>query len=209
MDSLANEYFGLVKRKQEGEITDRDALFAVVATRLAAAIERLAPAGSVYRAQAERYTTGPMIPGSRANGLITILLALQRDYGDGYLTEIEGSVRRRVFGDFLDMAQHLLDEYDRLPAGVIAGATLEEHLRKLCDPNGIATTKANGKPEQAESLNAALRDEGAYDLSMQKQVTAWLDLRNKAAHGRRDEFSDDQVRLMIDGVRQFTLWHPA
>jgi hypothetical protein len=125
----------------------------------------------------------------------------------------EPSLRREVFSDFLDMAAHLLEKYHHpsaaTSAGVLAGATLEEYLRKLADANGIATANSGGEPVKAESLNTELRAEGAYDLSEQMQVTAWLDLRNKAARGRRDEFSADQVRLMIQGVRDFTVRHLA
>jgi hypothetical protein len=41
------------------------------------------------------------------------------------------------------------------------------------------------------------------------QVMAWLDLHSKAVRGRRDEFSTDQLRLMIQGVRDFITRHPA
>jgi hypothetical protein len=37
----------------------------------------------------------------------------------------------------------------------------------------------------------------------QKNVTAWLDLRNKAAHGKYTEYQKDQVELMMQGVTQF------
>ena len=44
---------------------------------------------------------------------------------------------------------------------------------------------------------------GKYTVSEQKQVTAWLDLRNKAAHGKYSEYVKQQVGLMLDGVRDF------
>jgi hypothetical protein len=89
------------------------------------------------------------------------------------------------------------------------GVTLEEHLRKLCDQHGIATTKSDGKFHKADTLNAELAKAGACNVSEQKQVTAWLGIRNSAAHGRPDEFTDDQVKLMIQGIRDFTVRNPA
>jgi hypothetical protein len=125
----------------------------------------------------------------------------------------EPSPRREVFSDFLDMAAHLLEKYHHpsaaTSAGVLAGATLEEYLRKLADANGIETAQPGGEPVEAESLNAELRAEGLCDRSEQMQVTAWLDLRDNAARGRRDEFSADQLRLMIQGMRDFMHRHPA
>jgi hypothetical protein len=43
----------------------------------------------------------------------------------------------------------------------------------------------------------------------QKNVTAWLDLRNKAAHGCYSEYQNENVRLMIAGVLDFMARHPA
>ena len=40
-------------------------------------------------------------------------------------------------------------------------------------------------------------------------VTAWLDLRNKAAHGNYSEYNDNQVKQMIMGVRDFIIRNPA
>jgi len=36
-----------------------------------------------------------------------------------------------------------------------------------------------------------------------KQITTWLDLRNKAAHGNYTEYSKKQVTLMLQGVLDF------
>jgi hypothetical protein len=59
------------------------------------------------------------------------------------------------------------------------------------------------RPRKAESLNADLVKTGKYTVSEQKQETAWLDLRNKAAHGKYSEYVKQQVGLMLDGVRDF------
>lgn len=43
----------------------------------------------------------------------------------------------------------------------------------------------------------------------QKSVTAWLDLRNKAAHGEYSEYNENQVKQLIIGVRDFIVRNPA
>jgi hypothetical protein len=53
-------------------------------------------------------------------------------------------------------------------------------------------------------MNADLSSVGAYNKLDQKNVTAWLDLRNKAAHGRYPEYTADQVANMLLGVTEFT-----
>jgi hypothetical protein len=53
-------------------------------------------------------------------------------------------------------------------AAVIAGSTLEEHLRKLAQKNGVAIEKADGAPKKADALNADLAGAGAYNKLEQR-----------------------------------------
>jgi hypothetical protein len=104
------------------------------------------------------------------------------------------------------MAAHLLDEHYKDAAAVIAGSTLEEHLRQLSIVRGLSVEMTNAGrlvPLKADSLNSALVAAKAYEKLDQKSVTAWLDLRNKAAHGQYGDYTIDQVRLMVDGIRDF------
>ena len=58
-------------------------------------------------------------------------------------------------------------------------------------------------------LNANLEKAGVYTKAYQKSVTAWLDIRNKAAHGRNDEYTKEEAKILIDSVRNFINQHPA
>jgi hypothetical protein len=119
--------------------------------------------------------------------------------------------RGEVFDDFLDMARHLLDEGYKDAAAVITGSTLEGHLHQLCIKNGISTEQDSPKgprPKTASKLNEELGKD-CYSKFDQKSVTAWLDLRNNAAHGNYDEYSENQVDLLIEGVRDFIARNPA
>jgi hypothetical protein len=95
------------------------------------------------------------------------------------------------------------------PAAVVTGSVLESHLHKLCDKNSIPVVNPDGSPKKADKLNAELTAGGAYNLLDQKSVTAWLDLRNKAAHGKYAEYTKDQVALMLENVRNFISRIPA
>lgn len=48
-----------------------------------------------------------------------------------------------------------------------------------------------------------------YNQLELKTVTAWLDLRNKAAHGEYAQYDHTQVSNMITSVRDFLIRHPA
>jgi len=58
-------------------------------------------------------------------------------------------------------------------------------------------------------LNADLATSGVYGKLDQKNVTAWLDLRNKAAHGHYNEYTKEQVALLLNAVRDFVTRLPA
>ena len=67
----------------------------------------------------------------------------------------------------------------------------------------IVDPKGNSRPTKADGLNAELAKAGKYNAVDQKLVTAWLGLRNKAAHGKYSEYTRNQVENMLDGVQNF------
>jgi hypothetical protein len=79
------------------------------------------------------------------------------------------------------------------PAAVIAGSVLEGYLRKLAEKASIALVQGNGSPNKADLLNSELMAAGVYTKLDQKSITAWLDLRNKAAHGQYSDYTNDQA----------------
>lgn len=148
----------------------------------------------------------------KTESIIGVIKALIADIEDGYLENISEMVRGEMFDDFTDMALHLLNEGYKDAAAVIAGSSLEIHLRQLCDKEGIPTTitAANGdtRHKKAEQLNQEL-GKSAYSLFDQKQITAWLDLRNSAAHGKYTNYTGNQVEQLIEWVKDFITRTPA
>ena len=123
----------------------------------------------------------------------------------GWSKTATGIVSAEIFSDFLEMAEHLLDSGYKDAAAVMVGGMLEEHLRQLCRKHSIpVSSPASTKPKAAGNLNAELAGEKAYSKIDEKMVTSWLGLRNSAAHGKYDEYTGDQVQLMLDGVGNFT-----
>lgn len=140
-----------------------------------------------------------------------ILKAVRSELAGGWLVTTRGLISSEVFADFLGMGEHLLSEGYKDPAAVMTGGVLEEHLRQLATKIGISVTQlVHGKEShrKADSLNADLAKAGVYGILDQKTITGWLDLRNKAAHGKYAEYSREQVGLMLDGVRNFVVRLP-
>ena len=141
-----------------------------------------------------------------------ILHALREDIDGGYLSTLREVIHADVFSDFTEMAAYFIAEGYKDPAAVIAGSVLEEHLRKLCQKHGVSTDivgSSGVRPKKADQMNADLAKAAVYSSMQQKQVTAWLGLRNDAAHGKYGEYGVEQVRLFIDGLRDFMVRTPA
>ena len=139
--------------------------------------------------------------------------AAAKDYEAGFARTFRELVHADVFDDFLEMAQALLLEGYIDASAVIAGSTLEEHLRKLCNKHSISTetVRPNGSVEtkKAAVLNNGLKQQPAYNQIEWRSVQEWLDVRNAAAHGHYGDYTIDQVKIMIDGLRGFFIRHPA
>lgn len=182
-------------------------------TRARAAIGRIAP-GSHYENQCDdflkRHTTQA---GTTASNVLGVLRALRCDVDAGFLDGLTERIHGELFADFLEMSQHLLDEGMKDAAAVIAGSSLEEQLRQMCKKAGIDVTyqgrDGEALPKKASVLNADLGKAEAHSKLDEQSVTAWLALRNKAAHGQYEWYVIDQVRLMVDGVRDYIRRHPA
>ena len=120
-----------------------------------------------------------------------------------------------MFDDLGEQAAYYLDESHLLAAAVVIGAALEEHLRQLAGKHGLAVTQTNSKgkvqPRRASEMNDDLHKAKAYSQPEWRQLQAWLDLRNEAAHGKPEfqKRTDADVRPMVDGIRAFMRKYPA
>jgi hypothetical protein len=135
-----------------------------------------------------------------------ILLSIKYEIENGWLTSFRQIISAEVFSDFLEMSKHLLDEKYKDPSAVMIGSIVEEHLRQLCNTYAVDTFYQRGNdmvPKKAEVMNADLVKAGVYGVLEQKNVTAWLDLRNRAAHGKYGEYVIQQVEMMYQGVLDF------
>lgn len=129
-----------------------------------------------------------------------VFLAAREDYEGGYLASIRTLVHAEVFDDELEQAAALLNSGYVSAAAVVAGTVLETSLRHLCQARSLPIGNLN-------ALNAALAKDGCYHLLVQKRITALADIRNNAAHGHSDRFSEADVRDMIAKVSDFLVDH--
>lgn len=130
---------------------------------------------------------------------IAILKALKIDIESGNFFDEELLITADAFGDILEQAEYLLSEGYKDAAAVLTGAVLESTLRKLCDRNNLKYPKNT----TINSLNDSLKDK-AYNRVIHKQIIAWAQIRNDAAHGHFDKYTKKQVEDMLEWVKDFT-----
>jgi len=129
---------------------------------------------------------------------LPILLALKEDIRSGNFFDEELLITADTFSDIIGQAEYLLDGGYKDAAAVLIGAVLESSLRKICDKSGLSyLNKAT-----IGSLNDLLKDK-VYNALVHKQIIAWADLRNNAAHGHFDKYDKKQVQHMLEWAKDF------
>jgi hypothetical protein len=122
--------------------------------------------------------------------------AAREDYEGGYIFSIQGLVKAEVLNDALEQAEELLRSGYKDPACVLAGVSLETAIKHLASKNSVSFGRL-------DKMNSDLAKLNVYNIAKQKQITAWADLRNKAAHGDWSEYTLADVQAMQSGVVQF------
>ncbi len=142
---------------------------------------------------------------------IVELKALREDLEEGFLGDLLLQIEAEIAADYMGQAEQLLAEgrtgqYNHVPAAVLAGAVLEKGLRTLCEkqtpPLPLKDAK-NGEPLMMNSLITELKKAGVFNELKAKQLRAWVDIRNKAAHGGFSEFNRNDVEIMIESINNF------
>ncbi len=130
---------------------------------------------------------------------IGILTALKEDLELGYLTKVRDLVSAEIFTDFIEMAQHLLDNNYKDPSASLIGAVLENGLRQIAQKNTVEVKSG----DDIGSLNTKLADKEVYSRLLQKQIQAWKAIRDSADHGKFEDYKTEDVKAMLEGVKRF------
>ena len=138
--------------------------------------------------------------------IIGVLEGLYQDLTDGYIFSFKELIHSDIFTDFLEQAEYLLRNGYKDASAIIAGCVLEQHLRNLCIKNDIEIKKERTSKEyyrRSSELNNDLAKNAITSKNEKKQITAWLGIRNSAAHGNFEDYSENQVEYLILGIKHF------
>lgn len=147
---------------------------------------------------------------SSVKRIIGILEGLKDDYENGFLDDLEKRIAMKISADYMGQAEALLGEgipgqYDHVPAAVLCGAVLEDSLRRLCQRQtpSISITKPNGQYKTLGPLIDELEKAKVFNKPKIGQLRWWAQIRNSAAHGQFNEFTREDVELMLKGAKNF------
>jgi hypothetical protein len=125
-------------------------------TRARAAIHRVAGNPSVYVTQCEEIIeTNAGMPGVTGRNLMGVLESLRADVEMGYLRSQRELLHGELLGDFLEMAQHLLDEGTRTRPPSLLGARWKPISGSCCVKSGVPVeleSNSSVTPKKAERL---------------------------------------------------------
>jgi hypothetical protein len=131
------------------------------------------------------------------------------------LTSPRLAIAHELEGDLLEIAQQQVQRAEPASesqiktvhlgiAAFLAGAALEDGLRRLCDAHGLAY---DVQRTSLSKLQAVLYQPSSsvtvITASDNKQITSWGDVRNKADHAKLSELTHSEVLSMVIGVRGF------
>jgi hypothetical protein len=141
--------------------------------------------------------------------LIAVLKSLKTAYNDNLLIELDEIYHADIFNDFLEMGEYLLSEGYKDAAAVMIGGVIEDHLRKLCLKNSIQILKPDSSHIKMNQLVTDLYSQNVISRSDNKNLIAWLEIRNNAAHADYSKYNEENVNIMLQGVREFITRYPA
>lgn len=172
-------------------------------------LDSIIPSNSIHRSTVAHFRLLENKPDTLEFG-ISFLLSIKDDFENGYLGSLYLEVETELSADYLGQAESLLKEgasgiYEHIPAAVLAGAVLEKSLKTICQKQNPPINLVNdtGKPLQLNALIDRLKKENVYNEVLAKQLRAWADIRNSAAHGEFENFSKEQVESMLHGIQSF------
>ena len=138
-----------------------------------------------------------------------------RLFDEGGLTSPRLAIAHEIEGDLLEIAQSQVQAAESAGdptqkavhlaiSAFLAGAALEDALRRLCDANGIAYDTQRASISKLQSaLFQPVKQIEVISSSENKQMTAWADTRNKADHGKFSDITYAEVISMVVSIRAF------
>ena len=174
-------------------------------TKCATLLDQVVPQWSIHRTTVNGFGNLEATQ-STVQGGTSFLKAIHDDLRDGFFERLTAEIESAIVADYVTQIEQLLADDTSERAGyvgiaVLAGSILEGHLRTMCAQ--LSPAEPIAAPQSLGALIEVFKRRGVIAEPRAKQLRAWADVRNRAAHGKFDEFSKEDVRLMVSGIKHF------
>jgi len=182
-------------------------------TNCTTVLDNIVPNNSIHRSELENFNQLPKTKSHFEYG-ISFLKSIREDFEKEFFDSLYHKIETEICADYMEQAQTLINvgktgKFEHVPAAVLAGAVLEKSLKSLCKsqfpPEPIINN--HGRPLMLNALIESLKKRNVFNEIVAKQLRAWTDIRNKAAHGEFEDFNKFDVENMIRGIESFLLLH--
>lgn len=138
------------------------------------------------------------------------IVAYKDDYEKGFLDDLTQMIETNVNVDYMRIAEQVfqdnttgtpIDSY--VPAGILAGAVLENALRTLCQRKGINIFKPSGDYKALNALIEDLQKATVFSAAQGDILRGYAKIRNDLAHGHFTNVTRQKVENMINEVKDF------
>jgi hypothetical protein len=132
---------------------------------------------------------------------LRIVEAAYSDMKSGLMDGPEMGIAANIFDNVLEQAKHLNYKNYKDPAAILGRTVIEDALKRLARKHRLDDSK------KTSVINEDLKSSGFYHQPMWRQIQAWIDIGNSAAHGDFHEYDQEQVRKMLEGIEAFLVNH--
>lgn len=129
--------------------------------------------------------------------IVGLLEGALNDLENGFLRGQEFIVAGEVFDSVLQRAKYLVDNGFKDAAAVLVRVVIEDALKRIAREEGLDDSK------KASAINDDLKGAKRYPQPQWRLIQSWLDIGNSAAHGDFGDYTEDDVKRMIDDVERF------
>ncbi|HVG11169.1 MAG TPA: hypothetical protein VNM67_25930 [Thermoanaerobaculia bacterium] len=119
----------------------------------------------------------------------------------GFIGDLKILLRAEMLATTIEQAKVLFEAEHLIPAAVLARIVIEGWLKGEAEKAGV------GVPENAKAanINESLKKASIFSVPKWRQVQAYLDIGNAAAHGKAESFTrEDIARLLAFAEANYT-----
>jgi hypothetical protein len=160
---------------------------------------------SQFRLQEELSNGKTHLP-TQIQKIVGLLRGGLSDLEGGFLVGQEFLIAGEIFATVLEQAKDFHSKGHKDVAAMLGRTVLENGLKRMARQEGLELTRKQGsqeRPKMASDFNNELKKKGRYQEPQRSSIQAWIATGNAAAHGNFNDYGDDEVKTMLEGIKHF------